>query len=52
MTPEEFVRNFYIERKSLIGQYLSSDSQTDAAALIAELGLDEQKRGKTSRSFE
>lgn len=43
MTPEEFVKNFYLERKSLVDLYLSSDRETDVSILIADLQLDEQK---------
>ena len=43
MTPEEFVKNFYLERKSLVDLYLSSDNETDVSILIADLQLDEQK---------
>ena len=43
MTPEEFVKNFYLERKILIDLYLSSDNETDVSKLIADLQLDEHK---------
>jgi hypothetical protein len=43
MTAEEFVKEFYLERKSLIDLYLKSDKQTDVGQLIASLNLDEQK---------
>jgi Elongation factor Tu C-terminal domain len=43
MTPEEFVKNFYLEQKSLVDLYLSSDNETDVSKLIADLQLDEQK---------
>lgn len=46
MTPEEFVKNFYLERKSLVDLYLSSDNETDVSKLIADLHLDEQKTEK------
>ncbi len=46
MTPEEFVKNFYLERKSLVNLYLISDNETDVAKLIADLQLDEQKTEK------
>jgi len=46
MTPEEFVKNFYLERKSLVDLYLSSDNETDVSKLIADLKLDEQKTEK------
>lgn len=46
MTPEEFVKNFYLERKSLVELYLSSDNETDISKLITDLELDEQKTEK------
>ena len=46
MTPEEFVKNFYLERKSLVDLYLSSDIETDVSKLIADLQLDEHKTEK------
>lgn len=46
MTPEEFVKNFYLERKSLVDICLSSDNRTDNSKLIADLQLDEQKTEK------
>lgn len=46
MTPEEFVKNFYLERKSLVDLYLSSDNDTDVSKLIADLHLDELKTEK------
>lgn len=42
MTPEEFVKNFYLERKTLVNLYLSSDKETDVSKLIADLQLDEK----------
>ncbi len=46
MTPEEFVKNFYLERKSLVDLYLSSDNKTDVSKLITDLQLDEEKSEK------
>lgn len=46
MTPEEFVKNFYLERKALVDLYLSSDKETDVSNLIADLNLDEGKTEK------
>lgn len=43
MTPEEFVKNFYLERKLLVDLYLSFDKETDVSKLIGDLQLDEQK---------
>ncbi len=46
MIPEEFVKNFYLERKSLVDLYLSSDNETDVSKLISDLQLDELKTEK------
>ncbi|MCR9152464.1 MAG: hypothetical protein NXI09_00010 [Bacteroidetes bacterium] len=46
MTPEEFAKNFYLERKSLVDLYLNSDSNIDVSKLIKDLKLDEQKTEK------
>lgn len=46
MTPEEFAKNFYLERKSLVDLYLNSDSDSDVSKLINDLKLDEQKTEK------
>ncbi len=46
MTPEEFVKNFYLERKFLVDLYLSSGNKTDVSKLIADLQLDEEKTEK------
>ena len=43
MTAEEFVKEFYLERKSLIDLYLKSDKQTEVGQLIASLNLDVEK---------
>jgi hypothetical protein len=43
MTSEDFVKNFYLERKSLVDLYLSSSKNSDVSKLIADLQLDEQK---------
>ena len=43
MTPKEFVKNFYLERKSLVNLYLSSENETDVSKQIADLQLDEQR---------
>ena len=45
MTPEEFAKNFYIERKTLIDLYLNSD-KTDVSKLISDLQLDSEKTEK------
>ena len=46
MTPEEFVKNFYLERKLLVDLYLNSDKKTDVTKLILDLQLDEHKTEK------
>ena len=46
MKPEDFVKNFYLERKSLVELYLRADKETDVSKLIADLQLDEQKTEK------
>ena len=43
MTPEQFVKNFYLERKSLVDLYLSNTDNTDVFKLIADLQLDSEK---------
>jgi hypothetical protein len=43
MTPEEFVKGFYVERKSLIDLYLDSNSGSDVAKIISSLNLDQEK---------
>jgi hypothetical protein len=43
MTPEDFVRNFYLERKSLVCSCFSSSNNSDVCQLIADLQLEEQK---------
>lgn len=43
MTPDEFVKNFYLERKNLVDLYLSPGEENDISKLIADLKLDEQK---------
>ena len=40
MTPKEFVKNVYLERKSLVNLYLSSENETDVSKQIADLQLD------------
>lgn len=42
MTPEEFVKNFYLERKALVDLYFKADSGTDVSKLIADLQFDER----------
>ena len=42
MTQEEFVKGFYLERKSLINQYFAQNSQSEVASLISNLLLDDK----------
>ncbi|WP_333627536.1 hypothetical protein [Sphingobacterium siyangense] len=46
MTPKEFVKMFYLERKSLVDLYLNSNHKTEVSKLIADLKLDEEKTEK------
>jgi hypothetical protein len=43
MTPEEFVKGFYLEKKALIDLYLDSNSGSDVAMIISSLNLDQEK---------
>ena len=40
MTAENFVKNFYLERKSLLDSYLDKTSKSDVSKLIDDLQLD------------
>jgi len=40
MTAEDFVKGFYLERKSLIDIYFSKENKTDVSDLIASMNLD------------
>lgn len=42
MTSEEFVKGFYLERKSLIDEYFNRNSQSEVASLISNLLLDDK----------
>ena len=42
MTPEEFIKGFYLERQQLFKRYFSGDSSTEVSSLIADLKLDER----------
>lgn len=42
MTPEEFVKGFYIEKKTLINQYFDSAEQSAVGELINSMELDEK----------
>jgi len=42
MTPEEFVKEFYIEKQSLVDTYFNSDTKTDVASLISKLNLNDE----------
>jgi hypothetical protein len=46
MTPEEFAKNFYLERKSLVDLYLNNDNRSAVSELIASLRLDPEKTEK------
>lgn len=43
MTPEEFVKGFYLEKKALIDLYVDSNSGSDVAKTISSLNLDQEK---------
>jgi DNA topoisomerase VI subunit A len=43
MTPEEFVREFYLERKSHINLYFERENQTDVSSLIQSLNLNSEQ---------
>ena len=43
MTPEEFVKEFYIERESLINLYFQRENQTDVSSLIQSLNLNSEQ---------
>ena len=45
MTPEEFVKNFYIERQRLVDLYFDGQGQTDVSQMIQRLNLDDKKLG-------
>ena len=42
MTPEEFVKNFYIERQRLVNLYFHGKEQTDVSSMIQSLNLDNE----------
>jgi hypothetical protein len=43
MTPEEFVKGFYLEKQDFLDQYFNnSNATTHVSALISELNLDEE----------
>ncbi len=41
MTPEQFVKGFYLERKTLLDSYLDSKKNTEVSRLIKSMNLDE-----------
>lgn len=43
MTPHDFAKGFYLERKRLIDLYFKSEQQTDVSLLISSLQLDNEK---------
>ena len=46
MTAEEFVKAFYMEKKSFIDIYFNKENQTDVSQLIDTLKLDESGNNK------
>lgn len=42
MTADEFVKGFYLERQSLLDAYFNADSNSEVAALIQSLHLDDK----------
>lgn len=46
MTPEEFVRGFYIEKKSMIDLYFDEELDSEVGGLINSLELDEKGKAK------
>ncbi len=42
MTPEQFVKGFYQERKSLLNAYLDSKKNTEVSRLIKSMNLEEE----------
>jgi len=49
MTSEQFVENFYLERRSLIDLYLDQTATSDVSLLIVDLQLDDEKLAKLRR---
>lgn len=46
MTPEEFVKGFYLEKQSLINSSFDKNSETYVSELINELDLNEENKKK------
>ncbi|MDQ0966001.1 hypothetical protein QFZ20_001404 [Flavobacterium sp. W4I14] len=46
MTPQQFVENFYLERRSIINLYLGQKNKSDVSMLIADLQLNHEKLAK------
>lgn len=44
MTPEEFVKGFYLEKQQLVDLYFNSAEQTAVSELIRSLDLDPEKK--------
>ncbi|SHH67404.1 hypothetical protein [Flavobacterium defluvii] len=49
MTPEEFVKGFYLEKKSLMNDAFNKDSKSSVSTLITELNLDSANNEKIKR---
>lgn len=43
MTPEEFVKGFYLEQKTLVDMYFNPNGQTDVSKLIQSLNLNSER---------
>lgn len=46
MTPEEFVRNFYLEKKNFLESSFSNNKMSEVSRLISDLNLDIEKTEK------
>lgn len=46
MTPEEFVKGFYIERKDIVETYFDPTVETDVSQLIKSMKLDAEQTQK------
>ncbi|RZJ87796.1 MAG: hypothetical protein EOO20_15235 [Chryseobacterium sp.] len=46
MTSQQFVENFYLERRSLLDLYLDQTTTSDVSMLIADLQLDQENLAK------
>lgn len=43
MTPEEFVRNFYLEKKNFLESSFNNDKESEVSKLISDLNFDTEK---------